>query len=312
MPARQLSRFRGSFEIFATRGGVKGETGYSDDVVQELWRKHGGSMPEAPRGSDKGPAYFFAALKFIHLCPQPSKTGSLLFTPHTGFISSSTFDRQIAPRLIILGMVIDEIDWAQRHDPYNHTPHFKYFCVGALDTFPVTISEPSDSRVAARYYQPKYGCCVIKVQIIVDFNGNIIYLSMPHLGVTGDARIWRHCRPTFCLNEYVLADGAYRSCAHCLVPYRQDMAGGMGPGEEAVNDIIQFYRARVEHIIGVVQNHAFFREKSRMSMDLIQACTKISVHATALQLRKRHAFALRYPHTVVGPHPHNTPDVLGW
>ena len=95
----------------------------------------------------------------------------------------------------------------------------------------------------------------------------------------------------FSLNEYVLADGAYRSSAHTLVPYREDRAGGIGAGEEAVNDIIQYYRARVEHIIGVIQNHEFFRTKARMSMDLITACTKISVHATALHLRRRHQFA---------------------
>ena len=76
--------------------------------------------------------------------------------------------------------------------------------------------------------------------------------------------------------------------------------------------MIQYYRARVEHIIGVIQNHEFFRTKARMSMDLITACTKISVHATALHLRKRHQFAYRYPHTVVGPHPHNAPDLFGW
>ena len=312
MPVPRLCRFRGSFAVFSTANGVQGETGYSDGIVQELWRKYDHFMPTAPQGVDKAEAYFYAALKFIHLCPHPTKTGSLLYTPHTGFISSSTFDRQIAPRLIILGTVINEIDWALRHDEFNHVPHFKYFCVGALDTFPVRISEPSNSRVARLYYQPKYGCCVVKCQLIVDFNGNIIFCSIPHLGTTGDARIWRHCRPVFSLNEYVLADGAYRSSAHTLVPYREDRAGGIGVGEEKVNDIIQYYRARVEHIIGVIQNHEFFRTKARMSMDLITACTKISVHATALHLRKRHQFAYRYPHTVVGPHPHNAPDLLGW
>jgi hypothetical protein len=70
---------------------------------------------------------------------------------------------------------------------------------------------------------------------------------------------WRHHHPRFLGREFVLADGAYSSCAHTLSPYRADRVGGMGVAEELANSIIQYYRARVEHIIGVVTAHAFFR-----------------------------------------------------
>ena len=64
MPAPLPRPFHGSFEGFSTARGVKGETGYSDSVVQELWRKYGHEMPTAPsQGVNKAEAYFYAALK---------------------------------------------------------------------------------------------------------------------------------------------------------------------------------------------------------------------------------------------------------
>ena len=86
----------------------------------------------------------------------------------------------------------------------------------------------------------------------------------------------------------------------------------MGVQEQLVNSLIQLYRARVEHIIGVITAHAFFRTPARMGIDTIEACIKNSLHATAMQLRERHAVVNRYHDTVRGPWPHNTPDLLGW
>jgi hypothetical protein len=116
----------------------------------------------------------------------------------------------------------------------------------------------------------------------------------------------------------MLADGAYGSCAHTMVPHRMNRAGGMGAAEQLVNSLIQLYRARVEHIIGVVTAHAFFRTPARTGLDLIEACITISVHATAMQLRERHTMVLerhtmvfRDPDTVRGRWPHDAPDILG-
>ena len=49
-----------------------------------------------------------------------------------------------------------------------------------------------------------------------------------------------------------------------------------------------------------------------IGIDTIEACIKISLHATAMQLRERHTMVNRYNDTVRGPWPHNTPDLLGW
>jgi hypothetical protein len=305
--------FTGDFGVFAMDGrGVRHETGYSEGVLRELWRKYEPSMPPDPiYKPSRRAAYFYLCFVFIHRAPSPSHS-TLLYTPHTGPISERTFYRRIAPRLIALAGIIDEVHWEDRHDQYNHVPWFNFYCVGAVDTFPVVISQPTDSRQARRFYQPKYGSCVMKVQIIIDLNGLIVFASFPHQGITGDANIWRRSRPHFIGLEYVLADGAYGSCAHTLVPYRMNRAGGMGAAEQLVNSLIQLYRARVEHIIGVVTAHAFFRTPARMGLGLIEACIKISVHATAMQLRERHSMIYRYHETVRGPWPHDAPDILGW
>ena len=313
MAARYAAPFTGDFAVFAIDGrGVRHETGYSKGVLRELWRKHEAAMPPGPiYCPDRRAAYFYLCFVFIHMAPSPSHS-TLLNTPHTGPISQSTFRRRIVPRLIALAAVINEIHWGDRHDPYNHVDWLPFYCVGVVDTFPVIISQPSDTRQARRFYQPKYGACVMKVQIIIDLNGLIIFASFPHQGVTGDALIWRRSRPLFIGREFALADGAYTTCAHAVAPYRMDRIGGMGATEYLVNSLIQLYRARVEHIIGVVTAHAFFRTPARMGLNVIEACIKISLHATAMQLRERHSMVYRYQDTVRGPWPHNTPDLLGW
>ena len=304
--------FVGSFAVFVIDGrGVHHETGYSEGVLRELWRKHHVDMPQDLAFSpDKRAAFFYLCFVYIHVAPSPSHS-TLLNTPHTGPVSERTFYRRVVPRLLALAAVVDEVRWTDRHDPMNHVPHFPFYCVGIVDTFPVVVSQPSDPRQARRYYQPKYGACVMKVQIIVDLNGLIIFATFLHQGTSGDARIWRHHHPRFLGREFVLADGAYSSCAHTLSPYRADRVGGMGVAEELANSIIQYYRARVEHIIGVVTAHAFFRTPARVNLDLIVACTKISVHATAMHLRERHEMVPRYSSTMLGRWTHDAPDVLG-
>lgn len=294
--------FVGDFGVFAIDGrGVRHETGYSEGVLREIWRKHEADMPREPIYSpDRRAAYYYLCFVFIHMAPSPSHS-TLLNTPHTGPISQSTFRRRIVPRLIALATAINEICWADRLDLYNHTDWLPFYCVGIVDTFPVVISQPSDSRQARRFYQPKYGACVIKVQVIIDLNGLIIFASFPHQGITGDALIWRRWRPNFIGREFVLADGAYTSSAHVVAPYRMNRVGGMGVQEHLVNSLIQLYRARVEHIIGVITAHAFFRTPARMGIDTIEACIKISLHATAMQLRERRTMVNRYNDTVRGP-----------
>ena len=200
---------------------------------------------------------------------------------------------------------MDEVHWVDRLDPMNHCVHWPQGLVGCLDTYPCTIATPSDPVAAKLYYQGKYDSAVFKIQIIIDLTGRIVWFSMPHLGVTSDPKIWRHTRPHFNAGEFVLADGAYISCAHCLCPYKAQQGQPLAAGEDEVNSLIQLYRARVEHVIGLVENCELFRSKSRMGIELAMSCARVFVHATALHLNETNKLIRRYPNTMLhGPRPH--------
>jgi hypothetical protein len=51
--------------------------------------------------------------------------------------------------------------------------------------------------------------------------------------------------------------------------------------------MIAFIRARVEHINGYIVRHGMFKGIYRGSIDLLQACMKITVHTSAVVLRTK-------------------------
>ena len=303
------ARFVGSFDIFAAgraAGRCERDTGFSDYILGLLWTKYGEFMPNPPRGHpDKAQAYFFLCFKFIKHAPRPSHVTATMWTPHTGCISTGTYRRQIEPRLLILGMLIDEIHWSDRLSPFNHTVHFPGGAVGLLDSLPLVISTPSDWRAASKYFQGKYNNYVLKVQIIIDFNGNIVWCSLPHLGTRSDPKMWEAWHPHFNAGEYVLADGAYISCSHCLVPYQAPANQVLTQDQDWLNAVIQLYRARVEQIISNVKNFELWRSKCRSGGEVTVAMAKICIHATALQLREQSEYKWRYQSTMPDlPRPH--------
>ena len=77
-----------------------------------------------------------------------------------------------------------------RYHPYNHAPFFKYFVTGLVDVFPVYVPAPTRYSLAKLLFQPKYNHCVFKIQLGVNFLGEIILWTGPHLGVVSDITIW--------------------------------------------------------------------------------------------------------------------------
>lgn len=61
---------------------------------------------------------------------------------------------------------------------------------GLVDVFPVYVNHPSRYSLAKLLFQPKYKRCVWKIQLGVNFLGDIILWTGPHLGVTSDITIW--------------------------------------------------------------------------------------------------------------------------
>lgn len=66
---------------------------------------------------------------------------------------------------------MDEIFWDDRLDSRNHAPHFPFLFTGIVDTFPIQVLHPQNKELRHQLYNPKYGTCVYKGQLGIDFLG---------------------------------------------------------------------------------------------------------------------------------------------
>jgi len=64
---------------------------------------------------------------------------------------------KVIPAISYLARVMKEIHWENRLSPYNHTPHFPLWFVGAVDTFLLRVLQPVSTRLRKALYNPKYG-----------------------------------------------------------------------------------------------------------------------------------------------------------
>jgi hypothetical protein len=65
-----------------------------------------------------------------------------------------------------LASVVDELSsvWNHRHNMINRTPHhFRHMLTGSIDSFPVVVSRPVDSKIQSYLYNGKYKKHVMKV-----------------------------------------------------------------------------------------------------------------------------------------------------
>lgn len=74
---------------------------------------------------------------------------------------------------------------------------------GIVDTYPIYVSQPRSHKIAKLLFNPKYGSCVVKFIMAIDFlglgvicqyytyqQGRIIFWDGPFLGLTYDGHIW--------------------------------------------------------------------------------------------------------------------------
>ena len=92
----------------------------------------------------------------------------------------------------MLATVVDDIRFEDRLRPFNHAQHFPHFVSGAIDTFPVGCLAGETGDLS---YQPKYSDNVMKVQVVVDWQGRIIAWSGPHLGSRSDPILYGEYMP---------------------------------------------------------------------------------------------------------------------
>jgi hypothetical protein len=119
----------------------------------------------------------------------------------------------------------------------------------------------------------------------VTFMGTIVHYTGLHLGTHPDNIILDMYPPALLPWEWGLGDGAFKANRHILVKYIQPDDGLLTEQQVYFNTIFNYWRLRVEHIIGEVKNHDMLRGVFRGSIDLLQACVDITVHLTNVKLK---------------------------
>ncbi len=116
------------------------------------------------------PLILYLIYKYLHLYPGRNQVKTVL--------GCTRFHLQyvILPALHYLCLVMDEIHWNDRLDPRNHTPHFPFLFTGIVDTFPIRVKQPVNKELRESLYNPKYGACVYKCQLGIDFLGMVLIL----------------------------------------------------------------------------------------------------------------------------------------
>ena len=75
-------------------------------------------------------------------------------------------------------------------------------------------------------------------------------------------------------------------------------------GDEFLNNLIAFYRARVERVIARIKNHAWCECDFRGSYEKLCMLYDIAVIGTALEIRMEFELDSKVAFEVVGPWPH--------
>ena len=175
-------------------------TGWPPDVLSVMWNAYEAILPvtNARRPHSKQ-AYFFLAYRYIKLGPKVRELYSVLHTPYTGRVGKKAFYKHIVPIIIALGENVDMIRWDDRLARDNHCLMFPVGVTGIVDCFPIRVQTPRKYAESKYLYQPKYGFCVFKVQLVISLKGewcNAAYLHCSHIYVFLQARSCLHHSPT--------------------------------------------------------------------------------------------------------------------
>jgi hypothetical protein len=262
-------------------------TGYSVDTFYYLLQKYGGQLQLPHR-------VFIDVYIFIHMYDRYRQA------PIT-FGKSKKYIIKLLKAMTLMANTFNEIHWEHRLNPWNHTTHFPFYVNSIVDTLPIPVSQPKDFQVAKLLYNPKYGRCVYKVLICIDFLGRILFFSGPYIGTKYDGHIWLetvHLRPRL-PGEFTLGDGHFITCPDVITQYTHSKGELFLPVEQEIYSAVhQHYRARVEHINGVFVVHQMFSSRFQGSLQTLVDALYVTAHTLNVVLNQE----IRYQ--PIGPWSH--------
>jgi hypothetical protein len=243
---------------------VQHDTGYQVDTLDELWDNFNDALPRQlyPDDPEIAEAFFYLSFVYIHYYPTNAQSPRVLWTPQLQLkgrgITTDQLKAYIIPTIVALALAMKDttrsyrcIRWEDRLRHDNHTALIPSVVTGAVDTGPVLVCQPKRRKMSRLLYQPKYHACVYKFQLIVSFLGHIVGYSGLHNGTEPDCNIWNQTQQHHQMgpDEKILADGIYIGIPELIVKYDKDQTADGGRAHQDTNDIIDLYRARVEHLM---------------------------------------------------------------
>ena len=101
-----------------------------------------------------------------------------------------------------------------------------------------------------------------------------------------------------------MGNGAFKSNWHILIKYQQPEGGVLTKSQVEFNAVFNYWRLRVEHIIGEVKNHDMFDGVFRGSYTILKSAIDLTVHLTNVGIKEpwMPSPCARYPGW--GNHPH--------
>jgi hypothetical protein len=268
-------------------------TGLTSEVFRHLYATYCG--PLTPISS---PHLLFYLFQFYKLYPI-QRASWFVFRDAASSRYCSRFKDSIASSEEYLSSVIDELrhSWDARRSSGNFLPDtFGTSVTGCVDTFPIVIYRPKsqgeNEDPQKLFYNGKYGCHVVKVQLVCDNRGAPMWFSGPHLGITHDLTLFKENRPPLDEQEQLLGDKAYCSADISnvlLAPFKKAQRRPLSQRQKAYNTVHRWYRATVEHSIGYIKRfsilNTIYRGKVLTNSKRLESTVKILVHASSIHLR---------------------------
>ena len=135
------------------------------------------------------------------------------------------------------------------------------------------------------------------VLIGITLTGEIVFASSLFRATGYDAHFFfdtEHLHPQYTW-ERSIGDGHFSTCPQFDTPAKRVGGRNLTPLEHVWNNWLQLVRSRMEHLNKVVKNHRMFAgEPFRGWVRQLAVFVKITLHATAVELRCRNKRGYRY------------------
>ena len=234
----------------------------------------------------------YVALWYIHQYPTARSIGGHRFGTFMddGRVTTTDFYRWVVPVLFAAAFSIKEIYWEDRFHPENHgTGYFAQRFTSFIDCAPIYVERPDDAVMEHALFDGKSGkghC--YKIQVAINFLGWIVMYTGLHISKVQDNTVFEKTWPQHPLEdfEWWFGDSIYKTCDHVLAKYTIDDGGVLSDWQQYINNQVNFWRQRVEHIMGVIKKHGAFRQNFRGCHFLLHAIVKLTVNMTNCSLRK--------------------------